>query len=154
MTTPMTEDDFPLIGSAPNPSEHRAALILHRDAEGRLLMQLRDDREGVNHRGTWGLFGGMVEPGEDIFEAAAREFEEESGVTVPEGALHPFGWTQSTVALRTRVFCFDLRMALAPVDIRLDEGAGFAFLTAAQVRDVPVATMLRPIVDAFLAAPR
>lgn len=47
--------------------------------EGRVLMQLRDDKEGIAFPGKWGFFGGGIEPGESPEEAALRELAEEIG---------------------------------------------------------------------------
>ena len=47
------------------------------DGDGRLLLQLRDDKLGIPAAGLWGLFGGHVEPGESPSEAFLREMNEE-----------------------------------------------------------------------------
>ena len=41
--------------------------------EGGWLLQLRDDIEGIAAPGTWGLFGGHLDPGESAEEALRRE---------------------------------------------------------------------------------
>lgn len=46
------------------------------DRRGRLLLQQRSDG------GQWGLPGGSVEIGESVADAAAREVQEETGLTV------------------------------------------------------------------------
>jgi len=53
-----------------------AAALIHT-GDGRYLMQLRDDRAGVAMRGRWGIFGGLVESGEFVEAAIARELKEE-----------------------------------------------------------------------------
>ena len=50
--------------------------------EGRYLMQLRDDRPAVSMRGHWGLFGGVIEAGEEPAAALVRELREELDLTV------------------------------------------------------------------------
>jgi predicted NUDIX family NTP pyrophosphohydrolase len=41
--------------------------------------------------GYWGIPKGLVEKGEDLFETAKREFEEETGI-IPEGKFIPLGF--------------------------------------------------------------
>jgi 8-oxo-dGTP pyrophosphatase MutT (NUDIX family) len=48
------------------------------EREGRWLLQLRDDIEGIVHPGCWGLFGGHLDPGERPEQAVLRELQEES----------------------------------------------------------------------------
>ena len=56
-------------------------------------MVFRDDRVLLirrgkpPRRGDWSLPGGMQEIGETVFEAAAREVQEETGVTISDIAL-------------------------------------------------------------------
>ena len=41
------------------------------------LLQLRDDKPSIVFPDHWGLFGGTIESGESVCEAASRELEEE-----------------------------------------------------------------------------
>jgi 8-oxo-dGTP diphosphatase len=50
--------------------------------DGRYLMQLRDDLPSVSMRGYWGLFGGVIEPGEEPAAALVRELREELALEV------------------------------------------------------------------------
>ena len=52
-----------------------AIAILYR--EGKFLLQLRDNIPNIIYPGSWGLFGGHLEPGETPDEALVRELEEE-----------------------------------------------------------------------------
>mgnify|MGYP006301460863 CR=1 FL=1 len=56
-------------------SHHRVLAILL--AEGRYILQLRDNKPEITAPGMWGLFGGGVNPGESPDEAIQREIEEE-----------------------------------------------------------------------------
>ncbi|MEO1330365.1 MAG: NUDIX domain-containing protein [Pseudomonadota bacterium] len=126
-----------------------AALVIAFDAEGRVLCQLRDDRPDVAGPGLWSLFGGSAEPGETRRQAAMREFAEETGLAVGHGALEPFRRFETDRGVEHAVF--RLRLAIAPADVRLREGAGFALLTAAQVEDYPFLENARTALRLHLA---
>jgi 8-oxo-dGTP diphosphatase len=49
------------------------------ERRGRWLIQLRDDVPGIVAPGTWGLFGGHLEPAETAAEGLRRELQEEIG---------------------------------------------------------------------------
>ncbi|MEU3855664.1 NUDIX hydrolase [Streptomyces sp. NPDC029554] len=48
-------------------------------------------RDWPPHEGAWALPGGHVDPGETSLAAAARELEEETGVTIPTDNLRQIG---------------------------------------------------------------
>ncbi len=71
-------------------------------AAGIALVRMRGELEvllvhpgGPFHRrqnaGVWSIPKGMVLPGEGLFEAARREFQEELGVPAPSGEYVPIG---------------------------------------------------------------
>ena len=67
---------------------HEVSLaVLERD--GRWLLQLRDDIEGILFPGHWGLFGGHLNAGETPFQAVNRELVEEIN-WAPENFLVPW----------------------------------------------------------------
>ena len=47
-------------------------------SDGAALLQLRDDKRGIQDPGIWVFPGGHVEPGESLESAARREFLEET----------------------------------------------------------------------------
>jgi len=51
--------------------------------DGRLLLQLRDNKPGLTGAGKWGFFGGHFEPDEAPAEAFLREIDEELGWRPP-----------------------------------------------------------------------
>jgi len=58
--------------------DHVAVGLIVAD-DGRLLLQLRDNRPGLEAAGKWGFFGGHLLPGERPSEAFLREMREELG---------------------------------------------------------------------------
>jgi 8-oxo-dGTP pyrophosphatase MutT (NUDIX family) len=80
-----------------------ALLVL---ADGRYLLQLRDDKPGIWYPGHWGCFGGAADPGEEAVTTLRRELREELALEV-----HDPEWF-------TR-FVFDLR-AIGSTECRRD----------------------------------
>jgi 8-oxo-dGTP diphosphatase len=53
-------------------------------------------RRGAHGAGTWALPGGMLEFGESVFDCAAREVQEECGLSIR--ALSPGPWVSTVFA--------------------------------------------------------
>lgn len=125
---------FADIGRLPETITWRGASVLAKDRSGRVLMQLRDSDAGLASPGKWGLFGGGVEPGESLEAAARREFREETGIDLGGDALRPLARFQSQALAGGVVHVFQLERAVQREELRLGEGAGFAFMTRGQVQ--------------------
>ena len=70
-----------------------AGLLLYRVRDGRVEVFLAHPGGPFwknRDAGAWTIPKGLVEPGEEPFEAACREFEEETGI-VPQGPFYPLG---------------------------------------------------------------
>ncbi|MBI4141191.1 NUDIX hydrolase [Candidatus Woesearchaeota archaeon] len=102
---------------------------------GEILLQKKDVRYW-RYPGIWSFFGGAIENGETPKEAVIRELQEELGITFEDlklfnvceyEDLHP----QQT--RRGKLFTFVARHDGKQTDIRLNEGAGFAFFSREEV---------------------
>lgn len=133
------------VGPLPDEVNWRGAAVLAQDREGRFLMQLRDSYEGIAAPGAWSLFGGGVDPGEALDAAARREFHEETGIDISRETLRPLVRLASQATAQGIVHVFALERAIAAHEIRLGEGAGFAFLTRDQVAKFDVIGGFREI---------
>ena len=91
----------------------RTVVVILPYREGQVLMQLRDDKEGIAFPGKWGFFGGAVEPGESPEDAARRELAEEIGYHTDR--LTPLG---STVIPEVEVLSHAFACSL---EVELDE---------------------------------
>lgn len=74
-------------------SKSSAGLVMYRKRSGQwevLLVHLGGPFWTRKDAGAWFIAKGEINPGEDEFAAAKREFEEETGLR-PEGAFLPLG---------------------------------------------------------------
>lgn len=123
----MTDADFPLIGEWPK-CDYAVVGIVAQDSLQRVLIQLRDDFDHVSSGGLWSLFGGHVDPGEIIADAAPRELLEETGVKATLDEFTPFVRLVPEHGLQAYHYYYKLNRPLAVEDVRVGEGAGFAFI--------------------------
>ncbi|HEX6121676.1 MAG TPA: NUDIX domain-containing protein [Ktedonobacterales bacterium] len=136
------------------PSNHVVGICLV-DADGRLLMQLRDGFARVSPN-QWGLPGGQVEPGETPEAAARRELLEETGLRVA-GALALFwqGVRPSShrpgAATEWHVYC--ARTAARQEEVVLGEGAAMLFTPPEAARRLDLSVSAAFFVPLFLDSP-
>ena len=116
-----------------------AAAVIVLD-NGRYLLQLRDDKEGIFFPGHWGLFGGGVEAGEESVVALRRELQEELGLVATDlRPLTRFDFDLEPMGLEKiyRTF-FELRLPVTALpSLRLGEGAAFEAFSREQVLTLP-----------------
>jgi len=106
------------------------AVVLARDALGRVMLQLRDDFDHIAKPGYWALFGGHVEPGESVDEAVRREMAEETGLQFAPSDYVPFVRLLSSSGMHH--FVYKLLPVVDAAKVSLQEGAGFAFVHSGQ----------------------
>ena len=74
------------------------AVLVYARAQGRLLMIHRNAGGASGradfHEGKWNGLGGKLEADESPLEGARREFREEAGLDLPEGAFQALGVIQ------------------------------------------------------------
>ena len=125
--------------AAHRPERQDAAAIIFT-ADGRYLMQLRDDKPGLRAPGHWGLFGGGVEAGETPREALVRELEEELEFRASDAVWFAETFVavpQFNVEATHKVF-FSLLIAPQDLgDMRQHEGAGMALMTVEEILREP-----------------
>jgi len=98
----------------------------------KVLMQLRDAKEGIIFPGQWGFFGGSIEDREMPEEAAKRELFEEIGLN-PK-SIHKF-FIDKIPELENHIshaFCCPLSVPVQ--DIKLLEGTDLGLFSIEEVR--------------------
>ncbi len=106
-------------------------------ADGRYLLQLRDDKPEIWFPGLWGLFGGAMNDGEGLIDALRREVMEETGLTIADPAYFTqiaFDFTAQGSDMKYRYY---YEAALGPNDVErivLTEGQSHQLFTADEIR--------------------
>lgn len=59
------------------PKDRPQCGLILEDGEGRILLQLRNDKPTIPFPNRWGTFGGQIEIGESPIDAITREILEE-----------------------------------------------------------------------------
>ncbi len=113
-------------------------------ADGKFLMQLRDNIPTILYPGLWGLFGGHIEAGETPEIAVKREVLEEIGYEIMQP--QKFGCYSDDRAIR-HVFYAPLTVTIDR--LVLSEGWDFGLISTAQIEAgvaySPVANEERPL---------
>ena len=124
-----------------------ASCVIFCDSHNRLGLQLRDAFDHTPAPGQWGTFGGQIEAGETPKEAAIRELDEEIGIRLSTAQLTPHAIAASPRGVR--LYSHICTRTIEPSEIVLKEGAGFAFLTRAQIATLPVLRRANPATSLF-----
>lgn len=133
----------------------RIAAVLLVDGSGRLLLQHRTTNAPICPN-LWGFPGGHMEPGETAEQAARRELQEETGLTL-EGPLalfwHGMRPSNSQPGRLTEFHVFYAPTQARQDDIILGEGQAMRFVTLDEVETLPLTPDATTIIPRFLAAP-
>lgn len=133
--------------------DRRIAVMLLMDAQGKLLMQHRDEAAPAwPHK--WGLPGGGIEPGETPEEAMRRELEEETGVHI-DGDIELF-WECVLPAIShpgayRQWYVYHAQTGVRQEDIVLGEGQAMVFTPLSDVLRLDLIPSIRFILEYFLA---
>ena len=142
----MTPMKTPLWPGGLRPLRRVAAVVLLR-SDGSALLQLRDDKPGLNAAGLWVFPGGHCEAGETLEAGARREFEEETGYLCAElssltAFSHPSDDLQSIYELSIFLSFYD---GVQPV--RCYEGQTVEFVPRENASPLPMPDFLPGVWD-------
>jgi len=99
------------------------------------------------HGGIWTTFGGSIDKSEDSYKALKRELLEELGIEL--SPMYYFKTINFKVK-RKNVLC-DIYFARinGTKQLRLDEGAGFAYFNKNEIKDLKMLKYNRDLVNDF-----
>lgn len=128
------------------------------DPRGWVLLQERDEHAPVAAN-QWGIVGGHVEPGEAWPAAMRRELREETGLTLPEGALRVWYDGSHTPepkvrpGLRNHWQLWTTAVELTDADITCGEGRQIVFVDPDRLDELDLAVTTAYFLPRFLASP-
>lgn len=104
--------------------EKGVGVILKKN--GKILLQLRNDKKSIASPNCWGPFGGCVNKGETFEQAAIREIKEELGITLDKNKLEPAQQTKTNTYFR-----YPLKHKIS--ELKLNEGQDMKLFTKQEV---------------------
>lgn len=93
-----------------------AGIALVAEDTGRVLMLQRYLEDGDENAGKWEFPGGKIDEGEGPFEAAQREWHEETGMVMPADAISSHQWDSSNGKYRGYVYRLPTESSLDLLD--------------------------------------
>ena len=121
--------------------------VLLKNDEEEYLFQMRDG-EAQWAPLSWAVFGGAVDEGESAVEAAKRELSEELDILVAEEDLEQVGNFSDKAS--DNIFIFRYNKLVNWGDFKVREGAGAAFFSVDELRQIDMPETTRFIVDNYL----
>lgn len=122
----------------------QCGLILE-DKEGKILLQLRDNKAEIPYPNMWGTFGGQIEDGETPIESIKREIKEELyyDLIKPE-YFGNFPFENYNIHMFRKI---DLKININ--DLVVEEGQKGEFLSLGEIRKIKCAFNCREIVESY-----
>ncbi len=111
------------------PEDYVGVLLL--TTERALVVQHRDNKDGIMWPDSLGVFGGNIEKQETLGEATQRELKEELGIEIDQNKLVPFKTYYQTLEKHGQtVTCHIFILTnINPEGLTVYEGQGYKILT-------------------------
>src|SRR3989344_7233868 len=116
-----------------------------------VLMQKKTIDYPIYPGGVWCFFGGEVEDNENPLETVKREIKEEIGIEADDEDIELVYERDYKIDTRFegKQYGFKVRFRGKLSDIRLNEGAGFAFFDKSEFDRINIPNMEKNSLDAF-----
>lgn len=112
------------------PVVHANAEVILVRRDGALILQQRDDKPGITNPGMVASFGGHIEAGEEPVDAAVREINEETNLSLKKSDLKFFGKYRKTKQIHGEdwdVYYF-IASGIDDETLKIYEGQGYKII--------------------------
>jgi 8-oxo-dGTP diphosphatase len=128
--------------------DERGAVAVITNAQGQVLLHLRDDIPGIVWPGYWSILGGGCDPNEHPDEAIVRELDEEANLGhVPlrfEFEIHDDAGSQQLLSVYSGIWEGDASV------LPLAEGQELRFIDHEHIRDLKIPGHIMMVLERVL----
>jgi len=126
---------------------NKTAVAIIVNSKGEFLLQKKT--KNYVHSGKWGFFGGGIENNESAEETIRRELFEELGIKFNNFKLFSKGkYMINEYKYEESVFILRFNKNIS--EIRLGEGAGFAFFNKDELSSINIFPEARKIIEKYI----
>lgn len=127
-----------------------SATAILLNADGNVLLQLRDDKPEIPYPNAWNLLGGSAEEGEEPLATMRRELEEE--IEYAPEKLH-FFTTYHHSGIEDYVFFGYIDIPEEQLNRQLHEGQRVQFFTQREIKELNLPYGQEELLTEFFSAP-
>ena len=128
--------------------------VIPINSEGKILLQLRDDRPDIKNPNCWTTFGGGVEDGETPDEAIRRELLEEIELELPLKLWKVQGYPveRNGQPFIVENYIYVGRIDYCAFEIKLNEGQALGYFALEDLDKLKIGFNFEPLFREFFTA--
>jgi 8-oxo-dGTP diphosphatase len=129
--------------------KRQGACMIFINDKKKVLLFLRDNKDGLPYPNMWCLLGGTVERGEKPEIAVAREMKEELGIEIQHPQLYKVVEFPDRIE---NIFWQHLELAESQLNLQLKEGQRVSWFSKKEIEKMVLAFEFNKVVEKFMAS--